>query len=239
MTAMRVPRVIGLMAAGLVSWSLSALGQTARVSDWPALARYRAANATLPPPAAGQPRVVFIGDSITQGWAEKRPDFFSSHGYVGRGISGQVTGQMVLRMRQDVVALKPAVVVILAGTNDVAENQGPMTDEQIIDNLAAMADIATANSITVVVGSVPPATCFFWRRDLTPTARIRDLNTKIKTWVGSRNLVYADVWTAMALPDGTTNPAYAEDSVHPNASGYAVMEPIVQAAIKAALARVP
>jgi acyl-CoA thioesterase I len=203
--------------------------------DWPNLARYQESNAALTAPTPDTPRVVFMGDSITQGWAEQRQAVFASNGYIGRGISGQTTSQMVLRFHQDIIALKPAVVAILAGTNDVAENTGPMTDAQILDNLAAMAEMARAHGIKVVVGSVPPATYFSWRREIVPTARIRDLNPKIKSWADAEHIVYADYWSAMALPDGGMNPAYAGDSVHPNADGYAVMESIVKAAIAAAL----
>ncbi len=205
------------------------------VVDWAYAKRYQAANAALSPPDASKPRVVFMGDSITQNWAEQRGSFFEANGYVGRGISGQTTSQMLLRFHQDVVALKPTVVAILAGTNDVAENTGPMTDDQILANLEAMTEMARAHGIKVVIGSVPPATYFFWRREIQPTARIRDLNPKIKAWARAQGFPYADYWTAMSLPDGGTNPAYAEDSVHPNAAGYAVMEPIVQAAIAEAL----
>jgi len=142
---------------------------------------------------------------------------------------------MLLRFHQDVVALKPAAVVILAGTNDVAENTGPATDEQIIDNLAAMSEIARAHGIKVVMGSVPPATTFFWRRDAVPAPRIKALNAKIKTWAQAQGITYADFWTALALPDGGMNPANSPDTVHPNATGYAIMESVVQAAIGEAL----
>jgi lysophospholipase L1-like esterase len=206
-------------------------------TDWAYLKRYQSANAALPPADPAKPRVVFMGDSITQNWAEQRGSFFETHGYVGRGISGQTTSQMVLRFHQDVVALNPVVVAILAGTNDVAENTGPMTDEQILANLEAMTEMARAHDIKVVVGSVPPATYFFWRKEIQPTARIRDLNPKIKAWARSRGFPYADYWGAMSAADGAMNPAYAEDSVHPNAAGYAAMEPIVQAAIAEALGR--
>ncbi len=176
-----------------------------------------------------------MGDSITENWAKNRPSFFSDNGYTGRGIGGQTTQQMILRMHQDVVDLKPAVVLILAGTNDVAENTGPMTDKQIIDDLAAMVEIAQANGIKVVMGSVPPATTFFWRRDMTPAPRIRDLNAKIKAWAQSKKLVYADFWAAMSTPDGGMKPELANDTVHPNDAGYGVMEPMAKAAINEAL----
>lgn len=187
------------------------------------------------PPAPDLPRVVFMGDSITQNWASQRGSFFTDHGFVGRGISGQTTPQMVLRFHQDVVDLKPAVVLILGGTNDVAENTGPMTDEQIIANLEAMVEMARAHGIKVVIGSVTPATTFFWNPQMHPTARIQALNVKIRAWAASQNLVYADFWSAMAQPDGTTIPDLASDSVHPNAAGYSIMEPIALAAIERAL----
>jgi lysophospholipase L1-like esterase len=199
------------------------------------LARYQAANAALPPVAPGKPRIVFMGDSITENWAKNRPAFFEQTGYIGRGIGGQTTQQMILRMHQDVVNIKASVVLILAGTNDVAENTGPMTDEQIIDNLATMTEIARANGVKVVVGSVPPATTFFWRRDMTPAPRIRELNEKLKAWAKSKQFVYADFWAAMSLPDGGMKPDLASDTVHPNDAGYGVMEPIAIAAVNQAL----
>jgi lysophospholipase L1-like esterase len=203
--------------------------------DWPALAFYRTDNEALPAPTRDHPRVVFMGDSITQAWVRQRASFFTDNGYVGRGISGQTSPQMLLRFHQDVVALKPAAVLILAGTNDVAENTGPMTDEQIIDNLMAMVEIAQANKIKVVIGSVTPATSFFWRRDAVPAPRIAALNVKLKAWAAAHRLTYADFWAAMSMPDGTMNPANANDTVHPNAVGYGIMEPIAQAAIVKAL----
>ncbi len=210
-------------------------GVPAPNADWAVLKRYQAENAALAPPTPGKPRVVFMGDSITQGWAAQRASFFADNGYVGRGISAQTSSQMLLRFHQDVVALKPAAVVILAGTNDVAGNTGPMADEQIIDNLTAMTEIARANGIKVVIGSVPPATTFFWRSEVLPAPRIKALNGKIKAWARSQKIIYADFWTAMALPDGTMNTAYSSDTVHPNGAGYAIMDAIVQAAISEAL----
>lgn len=203
--------------------------------DWANLKRYQAANAALAPPTVDHPRTVFMGDSITQFWAQQRPQFFGEHGYVGRGIAGQTSSQMLLRFYQDVIALRPATVVILAGTNDVAENTGPMSDEQIIDNLAAMTDIAHANHIGVVIGSVPPATRFFWRPDMTPASRIKALDVKIKSWARDHHLAYADFWAAMSQSDGSMKEDLASDTVHPNGAGYEVMEPIIQMAIVQAL----
>jgi lysophospholipase L1-like esterase len=222
-------------ARGPADPAAAAARAAAVARDWPALAFYQADNTALPAPTKDRPRVVFMGDSITQAWVRQRASFFTDNGYVGRGISGQTSPQMLLRFHQDVVALKPAAVLILAGTNDVAENTGPMTDEQIIDNLMAMVEIAQANKIKVVIGSVTPATSFFWRRDAVPAPRIAALNVKLKAWAATHRLTYADFWAAMSMPDGTMNPANANDTVHPNAVGYGIMEPIAQAAIVKAL----
>jgi lysophospholipase L1-like esterase len=209
------------------------------VTDWPGLAKYRAANAALPPPAPGRPRVVFLGDSITELWAALRPGFFADHGYVGRGTSGQTTGQMVLRFHQDVAGLHPAVVVILAGTNDFAGNTGPETDDQVMNNLEAMVEMAHAHRIKVVIGSVPPATRFDWRPAMTAAPRIAAFDVRLKAWAKARGLTYADYWSAMGLPNGEMNPAYSRDTVHPNPTGYAVMEPIAAAAVAQALKTKP
>jgi lysophospholipase L1-like esterase len=212
-----------------------AAANAATLLDWPALARYRAEDAALPPPEPGKPRVVLLGDSITQYWLRERPGFFAANGYVDRGISGQTSPQMVLRFHQDVVALKPAVVMILAGTNDIAQNTGPITDEEVIANLEAMVEMARAHRIKVVIGSVPPATTFFWRPDVQPAPHVMALNEKIKAWAKMEDLTYADFWSAMALPDGTMNPQLANDTVHPNLAGYTVMEPIATSAIATAM----
>ncbi|THD83370.1 MAG: hypothetical protein E7812_00650 [Phenylobacterium sp.] len=212
-----------------------ATAATLAVTDWPGLAKYQAANAALPPPAPGRPRVVFLGDSITELWAFLRPGFFADHGYVGRGTSGQTTGQMVLRFHQDVGALHPEVVVILAGTNDFAGNTGPETDAQVLDNLEAMVEMAHAHRIKVVIGSVPPATRFSWRPESPAAPRIAAFDVRLKAWAQKRGLTYADYWAAMALPNGEMTPADSRDSVHPNAAGYAVMEPIAVTAVDRAL----
>src|SRR5687767_15160839 len=147
-------------------------------TDWAYLARYRADNAALGPPAAGEQRVVFMGNSITEGWAKYFPTMFPGKPYVGRGISGQTTPQMLVRFRQDVVALRPAVVVILAGTNDIAGNTGPSTLEAIADNLASMAEIARANGIRVVLASVLPAFDYPWSPGREPASKIVALDRK-------------------------------------------------------------
>src|SRR3954451_11306824 len=167
-------------------------------TDWANLARYRQANAELPPPASGEQRVVFMGNSITDSWARLFPTMFPGKPYVGRGISGQTTPQMLVRFRQDVVALKPAVVVILAGTNDIAGNTGPSTIEMIEDNLASMTEIAKANGIRVVLSSVLPVFDYPWKRGLEPAPKIVSLNAWLKQYAAKVGAVYVDFHSAMA-----------------------------------------
>jgi acyl-CoA thioesterase I len=203
---------------------------------WPKLERYAAANAALPPLAPGEQRVVFLGDSITDGWPGT-DGFFAAHHYVGRGISGQATAHMLLRFRQDVVALRPALVVILAGTNDVADNAGPYDPEFTHGNLTSLVQLARANGIKVVLCSVLPATDFWWRHGLDPAPKIVALNTWIRDFAAHESIPYVDYHTAMADAQQGLPKQYAGDGVHPNAAGYAVMESLVQPAIEATLAR--
>jgi len=199
------------------------------------LGRYRAANAELAAPPPGERRVVFMGDSITDSWA--RQNFFPGKPYVGRGISGQTTPQMLVRFRQDVVALKPSVVVILAGTNDIAGNTGPSTIAMIADNLMSMADIARANGIKVVLASVLPASDFPWRRGLDPGPKVVELNRWIKDYAARNGLVHLDYHTALVNEKLGMKPEHSKDGVHPTPAGYAVMAPLAEQAIAAALAK--
>ena len=206
-------------------------------TDWANLARYREANAKLPAPTRGEHRVVFMGNSITDSWAPLFDSLFPGKPYVGRGISGQTTPQMLVRFRQDVVALHPAVVVILAGTNDIAGNTGPSTLEMIEDNLASMAEIARANGIRVVLASVLPVYDYPWRPGLTPAPKIIELNKWIKAYSASHDAVYLDFHTAMADARGGLPSELSRDGVHPNLAGYKVMAPLTEKAIQQALAR--
>jgi lysophospholipase L1-like esterase len=201
------------------------------------LAHYARANAALPPPQRDERRVVFIGDSITEFWADTEPGYFAGTGRIDRGISGQTTPQMLLRFRQDVISLKPAVVHILAGTNDIAANAGPMELEETEANIASMVDLALAHGIRVVVGSVLPATDFWWYRGLNPGPRIVALNAWLKAYARSRRLVYVDYYAAMTDGALGIQPALAPDGVHPSAQGYRVMAPLAEAGIAAALRR--
>ena len=172
-----------------------------------------------------------MGDSITQFWAQQRPKFFEEHGYVGRGIAGQTSSQMMLRFYQDVIALKPTVVLILAGTNDVAGNTGPMTPEMTEDNFRSMIDLAKANGIRVIVASITPAADYPWRPGLAPAAKIKALNDWIKGYCVTRSVTYLDYYSALVAENGGMKPGTSFDGVHPNAAGYAIMGPLAQAAI--------
>jgi lysophospholipase L1-like esterase len=204
--------------------------------DWPGLSRYAAANAILPPPAAGENRVVFMGDSITDGWHFDGPEgSFPGKPYINRGISGQTTPQMVLRFPQDVIALKPKVVVILAGTNDIAGNTGIETLEQIEGYLSSMAEMATANQIRVVLCSVTPAFDFPWRPGLEPAPKVLALNAWIKSYAAQKGYVYVDYHSAMKDERNGLPATLSKDGVHPLPAGYAIMAPLVEAGIQKAL----
>ncbi len=201
--------------------------------DFGNLDHFKAANAALPPPTPGEDRVVFMGDSITQGW--KLDTSFPGKPYINRGISGQTTPQMLVRFRQDVIKLQPKVVVILAGTNDLAGNTGPMTLEQTEDNLSSMADLATANQIRVVLCSVTPSVDFPWYPGLEPAPKIAKLNAWIRNYAVQKGYVYVDYYSALKDPEGGLPHNLSHDGVHPNPAGYAIMTPLVEAGIEKAL----
>ncbi|HEX6069523.1 MAG TPA: SGNH/GDSL hydrolase family protein [Longimicrobiaceae bacterium] len=205
------------------------------LNDWPNLARYREANAQLGPPAPGEKRVVFMGNSITQGWAPLFEKQFPGKPYVGRGIGGQTTPQMLVRFRQDVIALQPAAVVILAGTNDIAGNTGPSTLEMIQDNLASMAELAKANGIEVVLASILPASDYRWRPGLDPGPKIVAVNRWIKEYAERNGMVYLDFHSAMVDDELGLPPHLARDGVHPTEEGYRIMAGLAEQAIAKAL----
>ncbi len=208
----------------------------AQGEDWAGLGRYQQENSQLPPPAEGEDRVVFMGDSITDAWGRKYSGFFPGKPYVNRGISGQTTSQMLIRFRPDVIALKPKVVVILAGTNDLAGNTGPMTPEEILGNLISMAELAKANDIRVALASVLPAIDYPWRPGHpNPSKQIIALNAMIKDYATRNDLVYLDYCSAMVDERNGLRKELAEDAVHPNQAGYDVMGPLAAKAIAQAL----
>jgi len=211
----------------------------AKLADWPQLGRYKTDNAALGPVAEGEQRVVFYGDSITDSWG-RRPEtgeFFPGKSYVNRGISGQTTPQMVVRFRQDVINVHPAAVVILAGTNDVAGNTGPMTPEMTEDNFRSMVDLAKANGIRVIVASILPAADIPWRKVLTPASKIKTLNDWLRGYCVNHSVTYLDYYSAMVGLNGGMKPGISFDGVHPNAQGYAIMGPLAQAAIDKTLGK--
>jgi lysophospholipase L1-like esterase len=201
----------------------------AKLYDFGQLARYRAYNAALPATEPG--RVVFFGDSITDAWVRDGGKFFPGKPYVNRGISGQTTPQMLVRFREDVLELHPEAVVILAGTNDIAGNTGPTTNAVIEGNLATMAELARANGIRVIIASILPVAKYPWKPELEPAPRIQQINAWLASFCKQKGYTYLDYYTAMADADGGMKPGISIDGVHPNAAGYAIMEPLASAAL--------
>jgi lysophospholipase L1-like esterase len=216
----------------------------AKLKDWPQVARYREANTTISVPAQDQARVVFMGDSITDSWQNpKYGGFFPGKPYIDRGISGQTTPQMLIRFRPDVIALQPKVVVVLAGTNDIAGNTGPMTLGMIEDNLTSMFDLAHANGIRVVFASLLPISDYEKNKDgqaiirtkQRPPEQIKALNEWMKKYAAAHGGIYLDYYSAMADDKGFLKEDLSEDGLHPNQKGYDIMAPLAEQAIAMAL----
>lgn len=203
--------------------------------DWPNLKRFRSDNEKVGLPAVDENRVIFMGNSITEGWIRTCPEFFAGKPYINRGISGQTTPQMLIRFRPDVINLKPKVVVILAGTNDIAGNTGPSTLEMIEDNLASMADLAKANGIKVILCSILPAYDYPWKPGLKPYEKIIVINEWMKKYAAEHKMIYLDYYSATVDDRPGMKVEYSKDGVHPTKEGYKVMEPLVEKAIAEAL----
>ncbi len=209
---------------------------TVQSQDWPNFERFSADNKKIGLPTENEKRVVFMGNSITQGWiAYGNPKLFKENPYINRGISGQTTPQMLVRFRADVIALKPKAVVILAGINDIAGNTGPSSLEMIQDNLISMVQLAQANNIKVILSSILPANKFNWRPEVYPAEQVIKMNAFIKKYAEENNCIYIDYYTPMVDDKKGLKVAYSEDGVHPNKKGYAIMTPLVQEAIDKAL----
>ncbi len=233
------------LTLGALLLASPAFAQTAPACPGPGIwgwtCRYAAEDAALDP--ADPPEVVFMGDSISEFWLAGDPALFaheqSQNATKGpwnldRGISGQTSPQMLLRFTQDVIALHPRIVHILAGTNDIAGNNGPTSDEAYENTIRAMADLARANGIAIILGTIPPAAQFSWRPELKPAARIAALNAWLRDFARQRHLVLADYYTPLAEADGAMRAAFTADGVHPNPAGYAAMRPVFEAALLAA-----
>ncbi|HWS59865.1 MAG TPA: SGNH/GDSL hydrolase family protein [Flavobacterium sp.] len=205
--------------------------------DWPYLQKYQEENSQLLPLKKGEHRIVFLGDSITEFWSTLCPEFFIEKSYINRGISGQTSPQMLIRFRADVIALKPSIVVILAGANDIAGNTGPSTLEMITDNIFSMVELAKANQIKVILCSVLPAYDFDWKPGSFPAEKIMTLNTMMQQYANSNGILYLDYYSALVDERKGLKAIYADDGVHPNKKGYEVMAPLAEKAINEILSK--
>ncbi|WP_302614126.1 SGNH/GDSL hydrolase family protein, partial [uncultured Bacteroides sp.] len=225
----------GLLAVICLSFSI---GEAfAQKKDFANLTRYAKENSALSKTAKKEKRVVFMGNSITEGWVRTHPEFFKTNGYIiGRGISGQTSYQFLLRFREDVINLSPALVVINAGTNDVAENTQPYNEDYTFGNIVSMVELARANKIKVVLTSVLPAAAFKWRMEIKDVPqKIQALNARIETYAKVHKIPFVDYYNAMVADDNRTlNPQYTKDGVHPTGEGYDVMERLIKTAINKA-----
>ena len=203
--------------------------------DWPYLNRYQTENDKLSPLKLSEKRIVFMGDSITELWSVVHPSFFSEKSYINRGIGGQTSPQMLVRFRADVIALKPTVVVLLAGANDIAQNTGPSTLEMIANNIFSMVELSTANNIKVILCSVLPVFDFYWRQGLEPAGKIVTLNKMISEYAYTNAIPYVDYYSAMVDEQKGLKSIFSEDGVHPNKAGYEVMITLAHEAIRLAL----
>lgn len=208
-----------------------AASKALRERDWPNLSQYRDANAAL---SGGHLKAIFIGDSITEAWVAGDPELFTG-GVIGRGIGGQTSPQILLRFMADVVRLKPVVVHLLAGVNDIAGNTGPTTLADYQNNMTAMIALAHAHGLRVILGSLLPAGSFMWRPSVDPRPRIAEINDWLMALATERGLIFADYHSTLATPDGSMLAEFTRDGVHPTAAGYAAMRPIALAALTSAM----
>ncbi len=228
-------KYFGFLILAMLLVSSGAWAQPTDMNDWGMLKRYEADNQKLI--AKGGNTVVLLGNSITQNWRRMRAEFFEENGYIGRGISGQTSSQFLVRFRQDVINLSPKLVVINAGTNDIAENTGPYNEDYTFGNIVSMVELAKANKIKVILTAVLPASEFGWRKELgNPTDKIVSLNARIREYAKKNRIPFVDYYTAMVFgEDHALKPEYTFDGVHPNVTGYEVMEALIHPAIQKAL----
>jgi hypothetical protein len=201
-------------------------------ADWANFKKYADQNKAVPPKTNSERRVVFLGNSIFEGWLRSRPEFFAGKPYYDRGISGQTTPQMLLRFYDDVVALNPDVLVLKCGINDIAQNTGPYDQEKTLNNIKAIAQLARANKIKTILCSVLPASEFKWRPGLEPGDKVISLNAAIKKFAEENNFYYLDLYSSVVDDNKGMKKEYASDGVHPTVEGYKVLEPLVEEAIR-------
>ena len=220
-----------LLLAAMTAVMGSVVAQPAQ--DWANFQRYQKDNETVRQQPQEQRKVVFMGNSITENWVSRHGQFFKDNGYVGRGISGQTTYQMVLRFYEDVVSLHPKAVVINGGTNDIALNNHPYVEDRTFQNITIMADIAKENGIKVILTSVTPCDHYGWRPEVTDVVtKIRSLNARIEAYAKKNKCLYVDYFSAMADANGVMRDGLSDEGCHPTVAGYEIMEPLVQAAIR-------
>lgn len=224
--------LVALFCLGLPFTQVSA--QNEKNPDWGGLGRYAKENAALPRPAKNEKRVVFMGNSITEGWVRTHPDFFKSHGYIGRGISGQTSYQFLLRFRPDVINLSPALVIINAATNDIAENTGAYNEDTTFGNLVSMVELAKANGIKVILTSTLPAAAFGWRPSITDAPqKIKSLNARVGAYAKANKIPFVDYYSPLLAADGKSlDGRFSKDGVHPTSEGYDIMEVLIQKEIE-------
>ncbi len=219
---------IVIFIAGLL---LCTKGMAQEPVDWANFSCFETQNASL----AHAPKVVLMGDSIIELWNKNRPNFFSSLGWVSRAISGQTTSQMLVRFRADVIDLKPEIIIIGGGTNDIAQNTGYISLEHIFGNIVSMVDLARTNKIKPIICSILPTNDYPWRKGLNPAPKIIKLNQMLRTYAESQKITFIDYYSHMATNDGALIEAYSIDGVHPSNAGYEIMEEILSAGIKQAI----
>lgn len=206
--------------------------------DWAALSKYKKQNDSLNAPSKGEKRVVFLGSSIFEFWKEKDPQYFSNHPYIDRGISGQISPQLLIRFRQDVINLKPKAVIILAGSNDLAGNRGHVSNETVLDNIKSMAELAQKNKIKVILCKYLPIYEYPWNKSLKGVAeQIISLNNAIVSYANANRFIVLDYWTPLKDERNGQKAELTEDGVHPNLAGYKVMETVTEIAIEKAIGR--
>ena len=224
-----------LMAVFCLGASL--IGINAQEKDWANLQRYAQQNAELPKPDKNEKRVVFMGNSITEGWVNTHPDFFKSNGYIGRGIGGQTSYQFLVRFREDVINLSPNILFLMAGTNDIAENTGAYHEDRTFGNIVSMVELAKANHIKVILTTTLPAAAFGWNPAIKDAPqKIASLNARLKAYAQTNKIPFVDYYSSMVSGSNKAlNPTYTKDGVHPTSEGYDVMENLIQQAINKTL----